>query len=79
MSTEIDNLKLVADEVGGTLRLNYTGRGMYGKTCVGITCYDRMECVEAAIAHGIRGAVTDSMGKGFIVYWPKISGEAKGD
>jgi hypothetical protein len=50
----------------------YSGRGMYGKKCVGITTNKPMEVIETAAQYGITGAVTDSMGMDTIVYWPKI-------
>lgn len=74
---KLDRINEIADEVGGTVRSSYSGRGMYGKSCVGIVCSDPNECLEVAGAHGIRGGVVDSMGLSFIVYWPKISSEVK--
>jgi hypothetical protein len=71
---QIAAIQETADEVCGTVRENYSGRGMFGKTCYGIVCPSASECVEAAVSRGIRGAVSDSMGKNFIVYWPKITG-----
>lgn len=69
----IDLLEEIAGEVGGDVRYNYSGRGMYGKTCVGIVCEDATKCIEEAAVRGFRGAKTDSMGRDTIVYWPKIA------
>jgi len=74
---KLDKINEIAAEVGGTVRTSYSGRGMYGKTCVGIVCDNASECLEVAGAHGIRGGVVDSMGLSVIVYWPKISAEVK--
>jgi len=56
----------------GKFRKDYSGRGMYGETCVGIVTGDPTGCIEEAEARGVRGAVTDSMGLSIIVYWPKV-------
>lgn len=63
--------ELAANE-GWNLRQNYSGRGMYGETCVGIVTDAPMDCIEGAVSRGIRGARTDSMGLSTIVYWPKV-------
>lgn len=61
----------VANDVGGTVYEGYSGRGMYGKRCIGISCDSVAACVEAAAVHGLRGAHWDNLGKGWIVYWPQ--------
>lgn len=71
---KITAIREVADEVGGTIRDSYSGRGMYGKTCYGIVCDDPTMCIEAAAERGIRGSSRDSMGKDYIVYWTSVSG-----
>jgi len=73
--TPIEIIEDVADEIGGTMRSTYSGRGMYGKTCYGIDCDDSTSCIELAAAKGLKGAKTDNMGKGYIVYWPAISAD----
>lgn len=67
----------VADIVGGSVYEEYSGRAMYGKTCVGITCEHckTVECIEQAAIRGLSGAQFDSMGLDVIVYWPDFSGE----
>ncbi len=72
-----DLLQEIADEVDGTLTTTYSGRGMMGKECVGITCDNMIECVEQAAIRGIFGARYDSMGYSYIVYWPKYTGESE--
>lgn len=74
--TNSQKLEEIAENLGCDFRESYSGRGMYGKSCVGIDVdsYNEMEgVIEKALEHGIKGAKTDSMGKGYIVYWPSIS------
>jgi hypothetical protein len=57
----------------------YSGRGMYGKRCYGITTDRPMQLIEAAVENGIKGASMDSMGLQTIVYWANIPYESQGD
>lgn len=59
----------------------YSGRGMYGKQCVGVTVDDDASMWDLAFDLGkaqgedgdrIPGPRTDSMGLRMIVYWPRI-------
>ena len=74
MDTAIDAVNETADEIGGDVRADYSGRGMYGKECYGIVCSDPTRCIEVAATKGLKGARVDSMGTRTIVYWPRISG-----
>jgi hypothetical protein len=49
----------------------YSGRGMYGKYCVGCDVgeYDELPYALTSVA----GYHTDSMGRGTILYWPHIA------
>jgi hypothetical protein len=67
-----DQIIAIADQIGGQVRLDYSGRGMFGAKCMGIVCTSATEAIEAAARWGIRGAQRDSMGKRAIVYWPNI-------
>lgn len=66
---------------------DYSGRGMYGSTCPGITVNGGMEPFELALALAeyvsetedvgpyelgdiLGGSRTDSMGRGYIIYFP---------
>ena len=74
----VEAIEEAADEVSGSIREDYSGRGMYGKTCYGIVVDGSgTEVIEAAAALGVRGARTDNMGKGTIVYWPHVKGQAE--
>lgn len=68
-------VRQVAAALEGSVRTDYSGRGMYGKTCYGITTEYPDTCVEDAASLGLRGAQRDSMGKRYIVYWPNIKGD----
>ena len=65
-------LQQIADEVGGELRVSYSGRGMYGKTCLGIVCDNPDTVKKMASKKKITGACQDSMGLDYIVYWPSV-------
>lgn len=73
---QIDALQEIADNVGGTLRGSYSGRGMFGSTCMAIKCDDATEVIEEAAAAGIRGARQDQLGRRQIVYWPGLEAPA---
>lgn len=66
-------------------RPNYSGRAMYGQTCIGFVLNSRMEVMQlgAAMALGFGSDVpfiinlltevrTDDMGLGIIVYFPNV-------
>ena len=67
-------IKRLVDDGFGKLYKDYSGRNMYGKTCIGITTNDPDTLIEEAASLGIRGAKRDNLGKGYIVYWPHIKG-----
>lgn len=72
----IDAAGLSEDNV----REDYSGRGMYGSSCVGIVC-DVGDLLVFAAALGsnadewdwVGGACSDSMGLSSIWYWPSVS------
>lgn len=77
MSAElIAKLKKLAEDREERFTDSYSGRGMYGRTCVGITTDEPEDLIADA---GIKGARTDSMGKRTIVYWPALSVEQAAD
>lgn len=51
------------------LSAHYSGRGMNGRTCMGISCHDPEDVIAEV---GVKGARTDSLGKATIVYWPDV-------
>ena len=74
---KIEIIRDVAAAIGGAVEEEYSGRGMYGKTCFGIDCDDDQTAIEEAAERGLKGASRDSLGKGFIVYWPSVNNEAQ--
>jgi hypothetical protein len=56
------------------LREDYSGRGMFGRTCWGIVTAVPADVIAAV---GVKGAKMDSMGRRTIVYWPKVSGSGE--
>ena len=69
-------LKELVEEEGYNLR-SYSGRGMYGATCVGVTVGSTANfLMKVAARLGEEGlealgeACTDNMGLDYIVYWP---------
>lgn len=63
----------IAEELGGKVRETYSGRGMFGATCMGITCDSAETCKKMASKRGIQGASVDSMGLHYIVYWRSLN------
>lgn len=77
---QIRIIEEVADLVVGTVRRDYSGRGMFGAKCWGIECRSKDaagECLRLTLKKLIEGWAYDDMGKGCIVYWPGIEGEAE--
>lgn len=60
-----------------SLREDYSGRGMYGKTCLGIVCENPIHIIEEAAQRGLLGAKMDSMGRDSIVYWPHYNKDSE--
>ena len=66
----IDILEQIADEHDCSFRDSYSGRGMMGRTCLGIVTNHPIGIIEDAAQMGITGAKMDSMGMQSIIYWP---------
>jgi hypothetical protein len=69
LEEQVNKIKEVAEEGYRRFYQDYSGRGMFGRTCVGIVCPDPHKVIAEV---GIKGAKTDSMGLDSIVYWPNI-------
>ena len=52
---------------------SYSGRGMFGKSCVGVTLRNDGELFQlgADVGNDFGLPTTDSMGLGIIAYWPR--------
>lgn len=71
-----DDLKEIADNLNGEVRADYSGRGMYGKTCAGIVISQQeLPHLRTVIAESELydfPMQRDSMGYDIIVYWPSV-------
>jgi hypothetical protein len=81
----LDMLEDVADYAGldpdEAIRTNYSGRGMYGRQCLGLV-YDSLSELLGFVAYfanenmdhldWISGVRQDSMGRSMIAYWPNV-------
>ena len=84
---ELDTLTDYASDLDFTVRTGYSGRCMYGATCVGIV--GRGEATEVIgyinedhpdlAAKLLRGMRTDSMGLSTIYYWPNLTVDSSTD
>lgn len=70
-----NNVKELADHIDGQFRASYSGRGMYGKTCVGIVTDQPDEVIASCRDFGLSIPRRDSMGLSTICYWPSIPAE----
>lgn len=67
---------------GGDVRTNYSGRGMYGKSCYGIVADSQAMMIRILMEVGLEELPPpelDSMGLGYIIYWPGIEGAESRD
>jgi hypothetical protein len=69
----VELIQRICEEVGGSFREDYSGRFMYGKTCVGIDTSDPEMVYQLAEDYGIPAPTRDNMGLDWILYWPGIS------
>jgi hypothetical protein len=60
-------------EKAGIETRSYSGRGMYGKTCLGAVADSREAIYSVIRPADIRSASVDSMGRGVLVYWPSVA------
>lgn len=70
--TDLEKIEGIAEELGTETR-SYSGRGMFGKECVGITVFDPYQVVYLARDFDLGIPEVDNMGRDYIVYWPHIS------
>ena len=84
---DAETLCRIIEDADLELRRSYSGRGMSGRSCVGfvtdesvmaalssiIACCDNIEQASDLVS----AARTDNMGRGTIVYWPRIRDESE--
>jgi hypothetical protein len=78
----LELLEEIAQEVEGSVRADYSGRGMFGDSCVGIVAHNLLE-LGVAISRLVEdeelrdelisNSSTDSMGYDTIVYWGRVT------
>jgi len=72
--SDAERIRTLARDRGADFRPEYSGRGMFGATCVGIVTSDANALMQEAGRRGInKTPQTDEMGLDTIVYWPSIS------
>jgi hypothetical protein len=60
-------------EAAGLRTREYSGRGMYGKMCLGVVAKSSVAVFASGLSpQEIRTACTDSMGHEVVVYWPNV-------
>ncbi len=69
-----EKIREIAKENDWKVYERYSGRGMFGRHCMGIVGDSDSEILSAV---GIRGASVDNMGLSVIVYWPSIVSDLK--
>ncbi len=81
MNKTEEKLQNMIDELGEEYRIyyNYSGRFMFGATCLGIVGPDPTAIIGLAKKYNLRGARQDNLGLEYIVYWPDLKESAKGD
>jgi len=64
------------EEMGLSVSLNYSGRGMFGATCLSVSG-SRSELSELIMVLGTkaRGYSEDTLGMGVVYYWPAYKGD----
>ena len=85
MNIEFELLEELANEVEGDARATYSGRGMFGRNCVGIVLESESNLLALGVAIAeliedeelkgvlINNTKTDSMGRSIIAYWESVS------
>lgn len=71
--TKIEYIKDICALVNGELRTDYSGRGMFGKKCIGIVTKYPDDAIAEAKTMCLPTPKVDNMALEFIVYWPQIS------
>ncbi|MBV6513918.1 MAG: hypothetical protein FMNOHCHN_03500 [Ignavibacteriaceae bacterium] len=86
---QLNDFENLAWDIGGEVYENYSGRGMYGKTCMGITVEELENCLfrlgrmsgelDSELSKALENFRTDSLGRSFIIYFPKIQKAVDGE
>lgn len=76
---QIETIQYLASEIDGAELRSYSGRGMYGKQCLGIDMDSMADAFRFALmvedenlTFALSNPCFDSMGLGIIVYFPNV-------
>jgi hypothetical protein len=70
-----ENIISKAEETGLDVRHDYSGRGMFGKTCLGVVgAMEDLDALLSEVKGSASGLRKDNMGLDYIYYWPEIKG-----
>ena len=86
-SSQLNDFENLAWDIDGEVYENYSGRGMYGKTCLGITVENLekalfklgRESADGSFSKELERFETDSLGRSFIIYFPRLQKEVDGE
>lgn len=86
-SAQFNDFESLIWDIDGEIYENYSGRGMFGKTCLGVT----VENLEKALfligressgysfGEELARFKTDNLGRSYIIYFPKIQKQVDGE
>jgi len=84
-SYQVDLIEQAVVDLNGMWRDDYSGRAMYGATCVGFDVADQREAAKVLVEVADQDVelarelaerwTTDAMGKGIMVYFPGVTVE----
>jgi hypothetical protein len=64
-----------AEELGLNVYHDYSGRGMFGKNCLGVVgAMHDLDTLLSEVEGSAEGLRKDNMGLDYIYYWPDIQG-----
>ena len=67
-----EKIEKLVEETNGKIYHGYSGRGMFGSKCVGVTVSDLTNALMVAGKLGLPKPNWDNMGLQMIIYWPSI-------
>ena len=67
-------VKELAHDLGIKVYEGYSGRGMFGRQCIGVVVDDPDYIKRVVDDYDLPIPVTDNLGLSYICYWPKIKG-----
>ena len=86
-NNQLNSFYRLASSIDGSVYEDYSGRGMYGKSCMGITV-DNLErsifrigreSCDFDFCEQLENFRTDNLGRDYIIYFPKIQKAIDGE